>query len=394
MEYKLILKNNKGKIVGEIDGATVSSDELDTIVNAPFIKGKVNPENELYLFLFQENRKKFEELPYRILKYNHDFKMSYVINELIVKGIYIATRTMIMLSSIDKYERSYKKSVINFDQSDMDRLADDWLAAGTSSPYNIARGLHEVYKLIDFCRNKNIEYNSGLEIHELQERSGMLTKGAIKNKNYLTRDKLLTLLENPKYSLDARMILYLLYKGAVLTSTGNELANIKLCDIDIAGKHIYIEKGIKGSKYLPIHDDEIKFIRKFKKLRENQLRKSLILDYKMQYPVEKMYIFMKRRDFSTGIAPVKLRVLRYRFRTELINLVSKEEKRLIGFKNIVNSGFASEYTYKIDNGKDPMDSIMETMRQFSDIGEKELDDYSKVNHDLYTRKKYILSTYI
>ncbi|WP_347283987.1 hypothetical protein [Lactobacillus taiwanensis] len=394
MKCKLVLKNNKGKIVDEMDGSTMSDTEFNTIINAPFIKNEVDPANELYLFLSQENKENLKELPYRILKYNHNLKMSYVINQLLVKGISTATRSLIILSSIDKYERSYKKSVINFTQSDMNNLTDDWLATGTSSSYNIARGLQELYKLIAFCREKNIKYDSGLEIHELPEVDKMLTKGAIKNKNYLSHDKLLTFLNNPKYSLEARMILYLIYKGAVLTSTGDELGNIRLCDIDVAGKRIYIEKGFKGSKYLPIHESELQFIRKFKKMKEIQIRESLILDYKMEYPVEEMYIFMKRREFSVGIEPVKTRTLRYRLNTELTNLASKEERRLIGLKNIINSGFASEYTYKIDNGKDPMDSLMETMRQFSDIGEGELEDYSKVDHNLYTRKRYILSTYL
>lgn len=394
MGYKLIFKNNKGKVINEIDGATISNIELETMMNAPFIQNEVDPENKLYLFLFQEDGGNLEELPYRILKYNHDLKMSYVIKQLIIKGVSSATRTLIMLSSIDKYERAYKKSVINFNQLDMNTLVDDWLAAGTSSPYNIARGLQELYELIAFCREKNIEYNSGLEIHELHELKGVLTQGAIKNRNYLTHDKLLTLLDNPKYSLDARMILYLVYKGAVLKNTEDELTTIRLCDIDIIERRIYIENGIKGYKYLPIYDDEIQFIRKFKRMREIQIHESLMLDYKLEYPVEKMYIFMKRRYFSTGIAPVTAKILRYRLKTELTELAPEEEKRLIGLKNIVNSGFASEYTHRINEGEDSMDSIMETMWQFSDIEEKELEDYSKVDHNLYTRKKYILSTYL
>lgn len=385
---KLLFKNDKGEVVDELDGETATPDDLKKLIDAPW---EDNRNREVYIFLKSRVNDKVDELPYKKLKYDHDIKMSWVISLIQNNTISLAKKVLMIYSKLDKFERSYKKSIINFSDRDMAELYRDWLADGITSAYNVKRNIEYIYDLIDFCKKKNEEHQNNLNLKifindRINPTIFQLQVPVLKYKKFLD------FLGNEKYSIDARLILYFMFKGAQLKVNSDELSNIRFNDIDFHNRIINI-KGFKGNKFLPIFDEELHFLRLVLIAKKHEIEQ-ISNKYNIYCPPEKYYIFLKQRKLSEGITPISPAVLRHRFTQDLVNLSPKEDRKFLGYKSITYSGFANEFKHKLNEGETSTDAIFKTMYQFSMIDNKILDDYTKVNPTLYTKVKFNLKSYL
>ena len=73
--YKLVIKDSNGEMLEEISEDTLTNDELIAYINAPFMVDSERENEEPTIFLKQRINSRAEELPYKILKYNHNLKM-------------------------------------------------------------------------------------------------------------------------------------------------------------------------------------------------------------------------------------------------------------------------------------------------------------------------------
>ncbi|MEY8736466.1 hypothetical protein AB9M75_04250 [Lactobacillus sp. AN1001] len=391
--YKLLIKDKADEVIEEIAENELSNDELIALINAPFMINNKHEDNGVSIFLKQRVNSRADELPYNKLKYDHNLKMAFAMSQILESGVSKAKRTLIILDGLDKFERAYDKGILQFTQNDMKRLREDWLATGMSDAFNVSRGIKMLYDLISFCYNKNLQFGKKHEITNIKETKANNLNKPIKSKSILKEDEMLKTLTNDKYSLDSRMILYLVYKGAVVGSYQDEVTSIRLRDLDLENRKIYIAAGLKGEKWLPIYDTEIPFLEKFIEFKRDEIFRMLQkISMEQEFSIENMYIFMKRNG-GTEIKPLQSQLIKYRYRCDLLNKLDSGKKNLFVLKNIGYSGMANEYKHKLNETSDATESVILVMRQFSRVDDSAIKDYSNVNADMYRKAKYIISTY-
>lgn len=389
--YKLVIKDSNGEMLEEISEDTLTNDDLIAYINAPFMVDSERENEEPTIFLKQRINSRAEELPYKRLKYNHNLKMSFAISQILDHGVGTAKRTLMTLNGLDKFERAYDKGILQFTQSDMERLREDWIATGTSNAFNISRGIKMLYELIQFCNYKNRQFGKKYNITNIKETKKHNLNIPVRSKVVLSEDEMLNTLDNDNYSIDSRMLLYLIYKGAVAGNYKDEISSIRLEDIDLKNREIHITEGLKGEKWLPIYDKEIQFLEKFVNLKRGELLR-IASQLSESYPIEKMFIFTKQRG-EVEMKPLQPQSIKHRYRSGLGDKVAPDRKKFFTFKNVCYSGMANDYKHNLEKGLSDTESVIKTMRHFSEISKEAEEDYTKINSDAYRKVKYLIKTY-
>lgn len=359
----------------------LSTDDI-TIIEESVIKNIDN-----VLLVLRENATVF---PKRKFMYQHNLKMLFSFSLFKNIGWNAVMKRVETLNRIDKIERSYEKSILDFNKEDFEKMYRDLMVVGLNS-YTVQVDLKHCFDFIQFSTDVNEKYDIGLEITSVSFtdiKKLYAQKVEIKD-SILDYSEFMNILKYPMIPADIRLGMLFDYKG--IGFKDSSVMDIRFQDFlfEKDSAYLVVSEG-DSSRRISFHGEEADVLKCLIDIQKFELEKAIWNATGERFFTSSaavIYNINLKKKVEKIISPVTFSAFKKRYNKFLNQLNDESLKHKLKRKIIRKNGFANAVCERIENGESFYTSIIKTMYQFNEINEEQYKSYLE-DSDLIDSLKY------